>query len=184
MTRDQNAICCKFCVPCPASRDRDTHQTVNISLSGLSRTFLTKRITVKVTQSQVVLLSTLYYSHSHTRHFSLLTFQTWGGSCFNKARKLDDISWDMDLIWTHQVERRPAQPHQILSGSHLMFWWQQKCFDNPGTSDVLMIRGFRLRRRFKHFQSWIKNLKLGDKFFQWKLLLLNFLLDERKTTKW
>mgnify|MGYP007015773134 FL=1 len=44
-----------------------------------------------------------------THSNSLLTFQTWGGSCYNKARKLDDISWDMGLIWTHQVEVSPIR---------------------------------------------------------------------------
>ena len=176
MTRDQNAICCKFCPV--SSPDRDTYQPVNIIFWDI---FRFENLTQLRTFILNDFISRVVLYLIPTASISLLTFQTRGGSCFNKARKLGDISRDMDLIWT---TRWRGQPHQILSRSHLMFWWQQKCFDNPGPSDVWMIRGFRLRRRFKHFQSWIKNLKLGDKFFQWKLLLLNFLLDERKTTKW
>lgn len=64
---------------------------------------------------------------------SLLTFQTWGGSCFNKARKLDDISRDMGLIWT--TRWREVSPSDIIWISFDVLMAAESCFDNP--SDVL-----------------------------------------------
>ena len=66
---------------------------------------------------------------------SLLTFQTWGGSCFNKARKLDDISRDMSLIWT--TRWREVSPSDIIWISFDVLMAAESCFDNP--SDVLWL---------------------------------------------